>query len=409
MTDPAQEAAMVLLVLGALTVASVMVRKEFSRLRIPGMAGYILIGMALAWADSLTDFITPSFQHNIDFLAQLGVAVLLFRVGLESDLGMLARQLRKASIIWLPNMAVPAAAVFLTVYLWPGYGLVPALFAGVASSATSIGVSTAVWEETGQLDTPQGALLLDVAELDDASAVILLSILFSLTPLLKGAEGGSPWLTALFEAAFQIAKLTLFIAACYVFSRQFEKPLTAWFGRLDPKLGPLLFAAGTAFAIAASAQLIGFSIAIGALFAGLAFSRDPSEREIDQSFSVLFAVFGPFFFLAIGLEVEIGALGDAMGLGLALLAAAALGKFLGAGMPTALLSSRADGVLIGLSMIPRAEIFLIVMLFGVNAGDWAVTETLYTASIFVSLATCIFAPVAVHALLNARTRRKEGA
>ena len=407
MIEPAESYAFVLLIVGAVIIASLLVRTQFPRLQLPAMVGYILIGMALSVGGSAIGLLTPLLRENLEFLAQLGVVVLLFRVGLESDLDLLVQQLGKAALIWLPNMAVAGLFAFAVVYFWPGYGLVPALFMAVAASATSISASAAIWEEAGALKTPEGALLLDAAELDDITAVILMSLLFALLPLLAGASEDSPWPTAVAVVGVQLLKLAVLCAVCYVFSRRFEQPLTAWFAKIDNHLGSLLFATGIALLVAALADILGFSLAIGALFAGLAFSRDPTEREIDRSFSELFVLFSPFFFVAIGLTIDITLTIDALDIGLVLLVAAVLGKFIGAALPAALLTSPREGTLIGISMVPRAEIFLIVMLHGVMLGDWAVPKDLYIAAVFVSVATCVFAPILVRRLLANRSQLEE--
>ena len=168
-----------------------------------------------------------------------------------------------------------------------------------------------------------------------------------------------------------------------------------------------MFATGIALLVAALADLLGFSLAIGALFAGLAFSRDPAEREIDRAFSELFVLFSPFFFVAIGLAIDVTLLPDALNLGLVLLVAAILGKLFGAALPAVLVTSPRDSLLIGISMIPRAEIFLIIMLHGVMLGDWAVPEPLYIAAVFVSVATCILAPILLRRLLADRHQFEE--
>ena len=336
MIEPAEPYAFVLLIVGAIIIASLLVRTQFPRLQLPAMVGYILIGMALSVGGSAIGLLTPLLRENLEFLAQLGVVVLLFRVGLESDLDLLIQQLGKAAVIWLPNMAIAGLFAFAVVYFWPGYGLIPALFMAVAASATSISASAAIWEEAGALKTPEGALLLDAAELDDITAVILMSLLFALLPLLAGMSEDSPWPTAAAVVSVQLLKLAGLCAVCYIFSRRFEQPLTAWFAKIDNHLGSLLFATGIALLVAALADLLGFSLAIGALFAGLAFSRDPTEREIDRSFSELFVLFSPFFFVAIGLTIDITLLIDALDIGLVLLVAAVLGKFIGAALPAAL-------------------------------------------------------------------------
>ena len=106
MIEPAEPYAFILLVVGAIIVVSLLVRAQCPRLKLPAMAGYILIGMALSIGGSSFDVLTPLLRENLEFLAQLGVVVLLFRVGLESDLDLLVQQLGKAALIWLPNMAL---------------------------------------------------------------------------------------------------------------------------------------------------------------------------------------------------------------------------------------------------------------------------------------------------------------
>ncbi|HKK30656.1 MAG TPA: cation:proton antiporter, partial [Alphaproteobacteria bacterium] len=110
----------------------------------------------------------------------------------------------------------------------------------------------------------------------------------------------------------------------------------------------------------------------------------------------------PYFFVAIGLAIDITTVGTALWMTLALLAVVVLGKLIGAGIPAALLTSRRDGLLISVSMVPRAEIYLIVLLHGVNLGAWAIPKELYTAGVIVSLLTCIGSPVVVQRLLASK-------
>ncbi|MCR9257567.1 MAG: cation:proton antiporter [Alphaproteobacteria bacterium] len=401
--DTASDTSTVLLVIvGGVILAGLVARTLLYRLHLPAMASYILIGLVLSAFNGVFDFMTPRLSEGIGFLAQLGVVMLLFRVGLESDLDMLFQQLSNAALIWLPNILVPGVFAFTAIYLWPDQGIVAALFAGVAATATSIGVSTAVWEEAGRLRTPDGALLVDVAELDDLSAVILMSLLFVIARVVGDPGANGAWADAVTIAVLQLLKFAAFCIACYLFSRYIERKLTAWFQRRDRRFGPLLFATGSGVLIAAAADLLGFSLAIGALFAGLAFSRDPAERQIDWAFARIFILFSPFFFVAIGLAVDLTEIGGALALAAALFAAASIGKLIGAGLPAALLTTPHTGLVIGLSMIPRAEIFLIIMLHGLTQN--AVSEQLYTAAVLVCLATSTLAPIAVRRLLSKQPR-----
>lgn len=407
MTETAPHYGTLMLLLGVLTVISVPIRVVLRRYAIPASVAFIGLGILLSATDQSMDLLTPRLSDEIEVFAQIGIVALLFRVGMESDLDALVGQLRRAVMIWVPDIMIAAALVFMLIWFWPGLGLVPAIISAVAASATSIGVSVSVWEEAGKIDTPQGALLLDVAELDDLSAVLLLGMAFVVIPQLQNGFDATDRSAIAVAGALQLLKILIFCAVCYAFSRFLEQRLSEVFARLDKSLGPFLFAAGTVFLIAALADAFGFSMAIGALFAGLAFSRDPQERRIDQAFGYILAIFGPFFFMSIGLSVTTSGLGVALPLAFALLAALIAGKLLGAGFSAALLSGRQAGVLLGASMIPRAEIYLIVMLGGLALGDWAMPQILYNAAVLASIGTCLVGPILVSKLLSANQTKEQ--
>jgi Kef-type K+ transport system membrane component KefB len=399
MTDISPHYGILMLLLGLLTVLSVPTRAFMRRFRLPASVAFIGFGVLLSAIDQNQSFLTPGLSNQIALFAQIGIVALLFRVGMESDLSALAGQLRRAMMIWVPDITVAATVVFALIWFWPGFGLVPALLTGVAASATSVGVSISVWEDAGRIDTPEGALLLDVAELDDLSAVLLLSMIFVIVPQFQGDLGMTDWSAAAFAGLQQLVGVLIFSAVCFAFSRLLESRLSHLFARLDKSLGPFVFAAGAVFLIAALAEFLGFSMAIGALFAGLAFSRDPDERRIDDAFGYILAIFGPFFFMSIGLSVTISGLIVALPLAGALLAALIIGKLLGAGLSAAFVAGPKTGILLGASMIPRAEIYMIVMLGGLSLGDWAVPSMLYNAAVLAGIGTCLLGPIMVNTLL----------
>ncbi|MBW6495879.1 MAG: cation:proton antiporter [Burkholderiaceae bacterium] len=396
-----------MLMLGSVVLLAVPIRNTLKKLTLPALVAFIGLGLGLSAIDQYLGEITRKLQDQIGVLAQLGLVALLFRVGLESDLDRLVGQLRRAVVIWLPNVAVPAALAFVLIWAWPGLGLIPALLVGIAASATSIGVSVAPWEEAHALESDDGALMLDVAELDDLSAVILLGVVFAIAPVLQSGDGVIG--EAVRAGAMQVAKIAAFMAGCYAFSRLVEPRLSAVFAKLDPSKGPFVFAAGTVFLIVAVADALGFSMAIGAIFAGLAFSRDPAELHIDDAFAYVLALFGPFFFLNIGLSVGFDNFAAALLLAAALFIALVAGKVVGAGLAAWAVAGRRTGLLIGASMVPRAEIFLIVMAHGVSLGAWAVPPELYTASVLAAMATCIVGPIVVTRLLEYEAWRGERA
>ena len=407
MTETAQNYGMLMLILGTVTILSIPMQKLLGRASLPGMIGFIGIGLIIAMVDDRLRILTPFIFEQVEVLAQLGIIALLFRFGIESSLDQLLGQLQRAIKVWLSDAVFPPLLVFALIWFWPGLGAVPALLVAIAASATSVGVSVTAWENANALDTPEAALMLDVAELDDLSAVILLGIVFAITPHLHAGEQTIVAGEVLAAVAIQVIKIAAFCGICFVFSRQVEERLSKVFVGLDKRVGPFAFAAGTVFLIAALAEKLGFSMAIGALFAGLAFSRDAEERQIDRAFGYFLTVFAPFFFVSIGLSVALDGISAALPLAFALLAALIAGKLLGAGLAAWAVAGRRAGLLIGASMIPRAEIYLIVMLHGLTLGSWAMPQQLYTAAVLASIGTCLIGPLATGRLLVKKPTKEQ--
>ena len=162
---------------------------------------------------------------------------------------------------------------------------------------------------------------------------------------------------------------------------------------------PLLPVVGIGLIIAAIAGMLGFSLALGALFAGVVFSRDPKAVRVDTSFDAIYQLFVPFFFIGIGLQIAPESLGLAVGFGAVLLAAAVVGKLVGAGVPAWPLDGWTGAVLLGVSMVPRAEIALVVVMEGRRLGPWAITDEVFTAVTLVVLASSLSALLALRFLL----------
>lgn len=389
---------------GLFIVLNSLARRACERLGIQPLVGFILAGLALALLDQRLDFVPQPLCSFIDFLGQLGVIILLFKVGLESNITGLMAQFRRALPIWFGNVVVAALFGFGAAFYLLDLGLVPSLFAGTALSATSVGVAAAVWQDAGQLDTDEGELLVDVAELDDISAMVLVALLFSAAPLLlNGQQEQLPALLGT-ELVLALVKITVFAAGCYLFARHLERRFTAFFHNDGlPSAGIAVATAGLACVIAGGAELIGFSVAIGALFAGLAFSRDPEEFEIDRQLEPLHDLLMPFFFLSIGFNFDFASAGDALAGGSVLLAAGIVGKMLGAGLPALTPLGRRGALRLGVSMVPRAEIAMIIMLQGVRLGEKYVPDELFGAMSVVALSTALLVPLALQGLFEQKT------
>ncbi len=369
------------------------------KIKIPNLVGFILLGIFLRSLYSgfnlLSDFTISTFQ----FLGAVGLVVLLFHVGIESNLTGLLRQLPRAAFIWSGNVATCIAVAFWLTYVVLDYDLIPVLFLTTAFTATSIGVSVEVWEEKGVVNSPSGELLLDVAELDDISAVAFMVLVFSIAPVLQSHTSLQLSEPIMGTLAVFVVKLILFTLLCVFFSLYLEQPLTEWAGKFTKNNDKALFIVGLSIIMAAIAGWIGFSIAIGALFAGLAFSRDPDAVKSETSLQSLYNLLTPFFFIDIGLRLQMGQIFPVFGIGLILFIAAVVSKFIGTSIPAFFCARGNKPFLIGISMIPRAEIAMVVMQRGQTRNDFVPNE-LYAAMVLVVMLTCTLPPMLLRRLLR---------
>lgn len=388
------------LLVGLTLIFAILIKAALERLSIPSLVGYLLLGMGMGLLNSLVYFLTPSVREVYAFLAELGIISLLFRVGLESNLAGLIRQLPRASFILLGNLSFSGILGFLAASKLLQLELIPSLFISIALMATSVGISVSVWQEAKALNTDNGELLIDIAEMDDIAAISLMSLFFAMIPVLNGDVEAN--IVPVFWQTISpfLIKIAIFATLCLIMFRYLERPMTRWFEKLEPAPDPMLMVAGTAFIIAALAGLMGFSVAVGAFFAGLVFCRDPNAVNFDASFGTLYEFFVPFFFIHIGLQLEISSLATSLNLVMILLIVAVLGKIIGTGLPAVLTTGKASALLLSISMIPRAEIAMIIMERGRQLGNWAVSPQIFTSMILVSAITCIASPLLLRPLLQ---------
>lgn len=392
------------LLVGTTIIVSILIKAGLERIGVPPLVGYLLLGVTVGLINSQVYFLAPSVKEVYAFLAELGIISLLFRVGLESNLSGLIRQLPRASFILLGNLACSGILGFLAASKLLNLELIPSLFISIALMATSVGISVNVWQEAKALNTDNGELLIDIAEMDDIAAIALMSLFFAMIPVLNGDVEANILPVFVQTIVPFLLKVTIFATFCLILFRYLEKPMTRWFEKLEPAPDPMLMVAGTAFIIAALAGLMGFSVAVGAFFAGLAFCRDPDAVNFDASFATLYDFFVPFFFIYIGLQLEIKSFDTSLSLVLVLLTVAVLGKVIGTGLPAMLTTDRGSALLLSISMIPRAEIAMVIMERGRQLGDWAVPPQIFTSMIIVSAITCTVSPLFLRPLLQKTVR-----
>lgn len=387
---------LLVLLFGLMITGAILFKSVSKKLNIPALVGFILLGFLIKVTDMQWGLLNEPSVTIFEFLGEIGVALLLFQIGLSSHVKGLLKALKSAAFIWLINVTAAAGAGFAVSYYLLGMEWIPSVFVAIALAATSVGVSVSPWKEMDALDKKEGQIMLDTAELDDISSIILMALLFSIAPLLHtGTAKGNLAGILMQEGGWLILKLILFTGACILISEYVERPLTSFFQKFERYPDPIITIIADGLIIAALAGLLGFSIAIGAFFAGLVYSRDKKVVMGDSSFQSVYDLFTPFFFIMIGFHLAPDSLISGMSLGIFLLLAALIGKLAGVSLPALSVTSAGGALLLGVSMVPRAEVAMIVMQKGLNMGSWAVPQNLYSGMVLVTAVTCIFSPILV--------------
>jgi len=399
MTHEAGNESVFLLIVGLLIVLATLIRTWSAKYaRIPPVVGLMALGVGLRFAQGRWNLMGAQAEWTLDFLAKVGVAALLFRVGLRSDMAGLRRQLPRASGVWVSNVVVSAGLGFATVWAL-GWGVIPALFVGVAMSATSISISVGVWEEAKLMRSNLAELLLDVAELDDLSAVLLMLAVLAAAHQLLDDSPVSALTTAAAAMGWMLLKVAAFAASCWLFAKYAEQHLISFLVRTETPPDRVVTILAVGFIAAAIAGWLGFSVAVGALFAGMAFSGD-RRADSGDLIDPLYAFLTPFFFIEIGYVLDPAILGSSAVLGVVLFVPAVVGKVVGAGLPVLGGSGLRSGILLGLSMVPRAEIGLLVARGGNRLGEWAMPDVIYGAIVVAFGLTATLAPAVLAVLLK---------
>jgi Kef-type K+ transport system membrane component KefB len=359
------------------------------RLGQPAVLGELLVGVLLG--PSVLGLVPLS--HGVLLVAEIGVILLLFEVGLETDLGDLVR-------VGLPALAVAFAGMVLPfVGSWglaraSGSSSLTAIFVGAAMTATSIGITARVLSELGVLKTREGQIILGAAILDDVLGLVVLAVV---SQIAQGGtvDAGAAARAALFSVGFLVVALAVGIPL--------GKRLVAAVGW--SRLRGVLVAAAVSFAllVARAAQAAGSAPIVGAFAAGLALARTNRRHDIDAAVKPAVDLFAPVFFVSVGAQVDVRFLDPSVAsnrrgllLALGLTIVGFLGKFL-AGYCAWGGSRRA---FIGAGMVPRGEVGLIFASIGKQTG--ALPPGIFVALVIAVFATTFLAPPLLKALAPPR-------
>jgi Kef-type K+ transport system membrane component KefB len=342
----------------------------------PAVLGELIAGVLLG--GSVLGLLDPT-DPAIAAFAEIGVLVLLFQIGLHTDLAGLIKVGRSATTVAMVGVAIPFALGYL-VARWLGIEVIPALVAGAALTATSVGISARVLSDLGRLDSPEGQIVLGAAVLDDIIGLVILAVV---AKIVGGAE-----VTAMSVGWITIVALG-FVVIALVVGRIAIPPLFFFLGRSRSEGTLGLVALAFAFTLAWLADAAGSALIIGAFAAGLILHPTPQVKDVEKAVTTLGHLFVPIFFASVGAAVDLRALADSRALmvGGALIAVGVLGKVAAGFAPWWF---RGHKLLIGAAMVPRGEVGLIFAQMGLATG--AIGADLFGAIMLMVLVTTLVTP-----------------
>ena len=359
------------------------------KLGAPEVVGQIAAGLLLGPA--VFGFVTET-----DFLAQMaeiGVMMLMFEAGLETDLKKMRQTGLKATVIAFAGVAVPVVLGMLLFMAFYGFGgpgsdeFLKGLFIGVIISATSVSITVAALKELGKLNDEVGTAITGAAIIDDVIGIVVLTIVIGMKPGANSAGAGSILLKVVLFFALAIGTGFLVNLGMHWLDSHYPHMRRVPIASLCYCF-LLGYIAETYFGIA---DITGAYVA-GVVLCNLS-DRDYIEEKVDIS---SYMVFAPLFFTGIGLKTSFSAMNLRLLIFSILFVVVALtGKVIGCGGSALLLGfNRKDSLKIGIGMMSRGEVALITAQKGLAAG--LLTADFFTAIILLILVSSIVTPICLN-------------
>ena len=367
-----------LLGLALVWLASKVAGEAMERIGQTAVLGELLAGVVIG--PSVLGLVHES--EVLHALAELGVLILLFEVGLKSDLGDLLRAGFQATLVATVGVVLPFVIGFAVMRCF-GHPPLLAVFVGATLTATSVGITARVLADLGRLDDSAGKVVLGAAVVDDILGLIILAVVTGV------AETGA---VSLPGVALLAAKAVAFLVAAIMVGIRLAPTIIGWINLMKARGTLIVYSVVFAVTLAAIADLIGLATIIGAFAAGLVLATTERREHIEDRIKPVADLLVPVFFVTIGMKVHpamLNPFAQNAQLGLAmLLTAVAVASKLAAGLVVYQKGVRRWPV--GVGMVPRGEVGLIFAGAGLAAA--VVAEDLYSALVVVVMLTTFIAP-----------------
>lgn len=364
----------------------------FERLGQPGVLGELVAGIVLGALGVIPTASDDPLTGMVWILAHVGVVVLLFEIGLETNLKAMARVGAAATSVALVGVVLPFALGFLY-WMSPLHGyehtladpVTTAIFIGATLTATSVGITVRVLTDLQCMRTVESRLVLGAAVIDDVLGLVILGVV-------SGVAAGSG--VSLLSAAWTLAVAVGFLVVAVAVGLAVAPRMFGWVDRMRGRGVLLVSAFAFLLLLGALAARAGSALILGAFAAGIILGATKQAKAIEEQMKPVADLFTPVFFLSIGAAVDLRAWNpldpgarEVLLIGGALFAIAVVAK-LASGWAVPWL--RFNRWAVGIGMAPRGEVGLIFAQIGLAAG--ILSTRLFSAILLMVMATTLVAP-----------------
>ena len=372
----------------------------FERMDQPAVLGELLFGVLMGNAGlfGFHAFDALKTDAGLAIAAEVGVILLLFEVGLESNMDELLAVGRSAMLVAFLGIVAPIALGYgVSAFFLPeSTAWYVHLFVGATLAATSVGITARVLKDLHKMDTKEARIILGAAVVDDVLGLVILAVVSGLVKSIDSGGGMSllPVLTI-------IGKAAAFLVVGVVAGRVFARRMLRIGSRAKTAGMPIVLSAAFCFSMAALAETIGLAAIVGAFTAGLVLDdtfysgyREMRSRKIEEALFPLGAIFVPVFFVLMGIGVDLRSFGSLSVLRFAcgLSVAAVIGKQI---CSLGILEKGVNRWAVGVGMIPRGEVGLIFAGIGASlsvGGEPVFTPQIFSAMVVMVMVTTLATP-----------------
>jgi Kef-type K+ transport system membrane component KefB len=402
----------VLLGLVLILTAAKLGGEVFERFGQPAVLGELIFGMVLGNLGLLgvggMEFLR---SPGLDILAQLGVILLLFQVGLESNVQEMLSVGWSSLLVAVLGVIAPFFLGWgVSAWLLPDEHTLAHLFIGATLCATSVGITARVLKDLGRLSTRESKIILGAAVIDDVFGLVILSVVVG---TISAANTGGTMDSL--DALVIVGKSVTFLVGSILIGGWLSKRVFRLAGVFRIQGMLLSLALGACFLLSYLADRIGLATIVGAFAAGLILDgvhyRDLGERTKHTIEELILPIAGflvPVFFVLMGVRVDLSTFGQVEVLGFAamLSLAAILGKMICA---AGVMERGLDRLSVAVGMVPRGEVGLIFAGIGAQLmlhGERVIPPPVFAAVVVMVIVTTLLTPPALKVTLARGERRK---